>query len=269
MRRRTAFTLVELLAAMAVLALLLLLLVQISDHTLQATRTSRQQISATQQARAVLDAMEADLASGIFENGLTLFAKSSGPHADTILAFLSRSRGPAGAADFRCAGVTYQLVDQEMRRGFSPVPWSQVDLVQGAITAATAPDASILARGILRFEVVAVLQNGETVPLTQGGSSTLFNQPVPDGFLALSLKSPPAPTPGQRVVALTVAVAAVDEQNLRLPGVADIGAKLGSPVAGQTPLELWKAAMAAGDLATIPRPALAALRMSQQTYPLE
>lgn len=267
-QRGTAFTIVELLAAMAVLVLLLSLVMQILGHTFRATHTVQQQISATQQTRAVLDALESDLANLIVENGLTIFTKSSGSNGDTVLAFLTRSRGPAGAVNFRFMGVAYELVNHEMRRRSLPVSWNDKNLVDKAVGAAAAQESSILARGILRFEAVAVLQNGDTVSLVQSSHREHFGQPVPEGYLAIDLRVPPASSPERQVVALTVAVAAVDQQNLGIPGVADMGKCLPSPTVGKSPLQTWKEALASGELGSIPRPALAALRMTQKTYVL-
>lgn len=267
-RHGAAFSLVEVLATIALLALLLVLLSQIFDHTLKATRASKQQISTTRQARAVMDALDADLSNAILENGLSLFSKSSEPNNDTLLVFLTRSRGPSGQTGFRRASVAYELTGQEVRRLFAPVVWSDTDAVQAALSAASAEETSTLARGILRFEAVAVLDNGEILPISEASHTTLFGSPLPDQFAALDLTAPPASSTRERVVAITVAVAAVDSRNLDLPGIEEIAEKLGSPDVGQTPLEVWKTAIASGELDSIPSPTLNALRLTQQTFPL-
>lgn len=260
------FTLIEVLVATAVLSILLVLLLQVSDHTLRATQTSQQQISATKQSRAVLDSLESDLSTAVLKYGLSILTNTTG--TNTVLAFLTNERGPSGASGFRCAAIAYDLATNRLQRRFSPVAWDDRDLVLRTASAAGSSQISNLATGILRFEAVAELENGDIVPLSLCSSDELLGETLSGGFRALNITDASAPSTGQRVVALIVAVAAVDEQNLALPGVEGIAAKLASPSAGETPMEVWRSALADGDLDSIPRPALAALRMTQQTFPL-
>jgi prepilin-type N-terminal cleavage/methylation domain-containing protein len=261
---RRGFTLIELLAAVAVFALVLILLSQIASHTLQTTRTVTQQMDATQRARAVLDALAVDLEGLAAENGLTLFAKTTA--SNTELAFLTQTRGPSGVAGFRNMAVVYRLENGELVRRGAEVTWEQSDLVNRIVGAASSPDPSVIAPGILRFEAVAVLENGDVVPVTQAGTGSLFGRAIPDGFVGLPLHPADAPS---RVVGLIVAVAALDSQSLRLPGAAEIGALLPSPTVGETPLEAWTKAVSAGELGGIPRPAVSALQIAQRSFSLK
>lgn len=267
--RWRAFTLLEVLVAVAVLGILLVLLVQIADNAVHAVHTSRQQISATQQARAVLDALESDFGGLVVENGLPVFAKPSLPQGNSELVFFTRGRGPSGTPDFRFTAVAYRLENTELIRSWSSVAWSDSDLVQRLASAPASSSRSVLARGILRFEAVAVRKNGESVPLAQAGRATLLGMAIPGGLLALDRTTPPAPSASEQIVSVTIAVAAIDEQNLQLPGVLEMAEKLGDPAAGEAPLEAWKQRLNSGALDDIPAPARHALRLSQQTFSVE
>ncbi|PAW77481.1 MAG: hypothetical protein B9S32_10810 [Verrucomicrobia bacterium Tous-C9LFEB] len=263
---RSGFSLMELLVAMAVLVIISALLFQISEQTHRAVRTSHQQMDATQQARIVLDTLSADFSNLVAQNGFTVFVKQDG--TNTKLCFLARSRGPAGSSDFRFMAIGYALEGSEMVRRSSPMTWSEMDFVTKPVNVMTTGDRDILAKGVLRFEAVAVLENGAIVPVTQSGLTTLFGDVVPGGFAALPLNKPPFTASQSRVTALIVAVASVDEQNISLPRVSQIADLLKSPAAGRTPLDLWTETVNSSEFAVLPRPAVAALQMIQETIPL-
>jgi hypothetical protein len=161
--------------------------------------------------------------------------------------------------------VAYRLENDELVRRSTEVTWEQSDLVNRIVGAASSGTVSVIAPGILRFEAVAVLENGNIVPVS-AGSATIFGQPVPDGFVGLSLT---ASNPAPRVVAIIVAVAALDSQSLRLPRAAEIAALLPSPSAGETPMEAWSKVISAGGLNGISQPAVSALQIAQRSYSLK
>lgn len=254
------FTLIELLVAVAILGIILLMLLQISEHTFRAVRSSHQQMDATQKTRIVLDVIAADLENLVAKNGFTLFAKQNG--GDTQIVFVSRSRGPAGASDFRQIAVAYALEGNEMVRRTGEITWADTNLVSKTIQVAASGGRTVLASGILRFEVVAGLDDGSLVPLATTMKPTLFGEAVPDGFSALEIEANGTNRPA---ASLVVAVAAVDDQNLRLPGAANAGALLPSPSTNQTPLEAWENAIADGSLESIAPPVRQALQTAQES----
>jgi prepilin-type N-terminal cleavage/methylation domain-containing protein len=261
---RRGFTLIELLAAMAVFVLVLILLVQVANHTLQTTKLVNQQMDATQRARTVLDALSLDLEGLAAQNGLTLFARTVA--ANSELAFLTQSRGPSGIAGFRNMAVAYRLENDGLVRRSSEVTWEQSDVVSRIVGAASSNTVSVIAQGILRFEAVAVLENGSVVPLSQAGSPTIFDQPIPDGFLGLHLNTA---NTASRVVTIIVAVAALDSQSLRLPGVSDFASQLPSPSVGETPMEAWTRVLSSEGLSGVPLSAVSALQIAQRSYSLK
>lgn len=269
MRRHSAFTLIELVAAVAVLALILLMLSQISGGAIRATNGSLKKLDATRQTRAVLDTLTEDLAQLVSTNGAsTIFVRNDGPNAR--LTFVSRRRGPQGMTDLRFLAVTCYLNGTHLVRSVSPVIWSQADLVAEVFRSGTPLDSSELAAGIVRFEIALQLDNGTVVPLHQAGSwiTTTWNgTPLPEQFKALQLATVLRDPAKPKVKGLIVAVAALDEGNLKLPGVPVLGSRLDEGT-GPTPLEAWNAAISAGKLQGIPPSANAALSLLQKTFSL-
>lgn len=264
-----AFTLVELLVAMAVMALLLVLLLQISGSTLQATRASRQQLEASQQSRQALDGLAADLAHVVTENGLSLFAAQDS-QSNSRLLFLTRSRPPnvSGGSPARLLAVCYELQGTTLIKRISPVTWTESALPTAIFSAITSNDVIELAQGILRFEAVVVLQDGRVLDLSQPGGwkqTSILGQTIPEPFHGLRLQG----SADQRVRSLIVGVAAVDRQSLQLAGTSEIGSDLPSPRNGQTPLEAWSVALDTAAINTTSKSALRALRLDQRSYLLK
>jgi len=193
--RPSAFTLVELLVAIAVMILILGIMVQVSSGTLLATKGISQKMEAGEGARAVLGSLGADLASLAKAQGLTVFVSSSpGVSSSTpnsVLAFITQSRGPNTSTRF--VSVTYQLsTTGQLTRYSQPIVWTDQNLVSDAVSATSpaAPTFSVLAQGILRFEAVAVLDDG-TLQITAASSqssisnsawnnTTIYGQAIPN-----------------------------------------------------------------------------------------
>ncbi|XHR30591.1 MAG: hypothetical protein ACFUZC_08510 [Chthoniobacteraceae bacterium] len=259
---------------MTVTALMLALLAQISGNTLQTTRISKQHLDATQCTRMVLDALESDLSNLISENGLTAVVAQDASN-NTRLAFLTRGRGPdsSGSDSSRFLAVSYELSGNEIQRKLSPIAWSTLDLM-GVVTGAfTSTTSNEFGKGVLRFEVAAILDSGTTVSLSQTGAwktSYVNGQTIASPFSALVLRNYLETTgTALHIRSLVVAVAAMDEQNLNLPNAKNMGSSLPSPTGTQTPMEAWNAAITSGSLAHYPRPAQAALHIDQRTVQLK
>jgi prepilin-type N-terminal cleavage/methylation domain-containing protein len=277
-RPRRGFTLVELLVAIVVLGLVLGLLLQLSSATFTATRTSHQALEAGEHARQALDALGADFAAMVTQNGapmLTSSAVDSVTGATNVLfSFLTQSRGPSSGA--RSLGIYYQLGNGELQRLNTPVPWTETNPLL-AVESAFPPNSTsaTVAVNILRIDAALMLDNGTTVPLEQAGTwkvSTINGQAVPPPFLGLNFTDTTVP----RVRAIVVGVAALDGQNYRLLStdnmLGTICSTLASPAAGQTPVEGWEpaisTAVSSGAWAHIPRPAVAALQVIETAYSL-
>lgn len=258
-----AFTLIELLAAMAVLALVLAFLVQLSSQTMTATRSSHQQMEASQKGRVVLDSLSADLANLVAQNGLGILVKEGGGNVE--LAFLTRSRGPKGSAT-RFLAVAYVLNGNELQRKTAPIDWGAIVLPDSALQAVTSPSStSVLATGILRFNATATLDDGSIVTIS--GLPASAKQTNGSSFVQLLPSVSPTSPLLPKVVSLTAAVAPLSEKNLQLAG--DMATKLGDLEDGKTALAVWNSSITLGKLAALPAPAVAGLQLSQQTYEIK
>jgi hypothetical protein len=255
-----------------VLTLLMGLLLQIFSGTMRATQNSHRQMVASRQARLVLDPLRKDLACLVTQGEPgTLYVKQDTTTANATLAFLTRNRGPQGVTDYRFLAVAYLLEGTEMKRKSAPVTWTQLDLMTQALSAVTAPSESPLSISILRFQVMVVLDDGSTVPLSASGSWKLTkvqDQTVPSGFSALRLADGTVVAGSPKVRALTVAVAAMDDAVLRMPGATNIATSLPEPPAGKTPHESWNTLINSGALNSYPKQAVSTMRIVQVTMPL-
>ena len=268
------FTLMELLVAAAVLGLLLAMLLKISANTLEVTRFSRQNMEGMQRTRVALDALGADLRNLVGQQGITVLVRQDAQN-NTEIAFLTRNRGPASATDCRCMAVAYRLnAEGKLVRYSVPVLWSSQDLLQDLAHAVVSGSGSTLADGVLRQEVVLMLDDGSIAPLSQNSSwmtSKINGDSLPtglQGFSALVLSRLPVNASTPRVQGLTVGVAALESKAYRLPNSSGMGQLLVSPVTGETPFEVWSNAINNGSLAAFSKPAVAALHVSQTTFPL-
>jgi len=102
-----AFTVIELLFAMAVLAMILVMMVQVVNGILQSTRTQSQQMDSVATARRALDTMLTDIQSAVIGESSTILAPSTS--SSNLFAMLTTRHGMSGAADHRFLAVTYSL----------------------------------------------------------------------------------------------------------------------------------------------------------------
>ena len=271
-RPRMAFTLVEALVAISVFVLMMSLLSQMMGHATNATHRTYQEVDSARGVRASLDFLRADIENMINVNGLTLLVRQDGAN-NTQLVFLTQGRGPAAGEGGRCIAVAYTLLPTgELDHRVASVSWSQIDLVTGALSALSAPTASTLVTGCLRFEAMAVLDNGIAVPLTQAGGwrvATLNGTALPSGFYGLVLSSGPVNAANPRVRSLLVGTAALDPQSYKLPRASLIAGQLASPASSGDLVETWNQNRKTVQAAGYPKPAVAALSFAEQVYPLK
>ncbi len=262
------FTLVEMMVAMAVLVLLLTLLAQATGFITMATSITQKQISATQTERTVMDALEADLANAVTQNGMTVFVRQDSQDPPNVqLAFLTRGRGPSSTSPttLRFMAVAYLLNGNMLTRRVTPVLWSTVDLNDAVVGTATSTtnQFSVLSNSILRLEAVVQLDDGSIAPLSTSNPSWLAN--ASQGFSGFVLTtSPVSASATPRVRSIIVAISALDGQLLRLPGASTMGRKLRSTPAGETPLDYWDSQIASGVLNAYPKPVVAGLEIYQR-----
>lgn len=276
---KVAFTLIELLVAVAVLAIVLVLLLNVASGTLATTRVFNQKMDASMEGRIVVDALAGDLANAVTSRGLAIFGnQAAGTDANAELAFVTQGRGPSASSRFM--GVAYRLeTGGEMRRFSDTVLWSDQNLPAKAVESPATGTSTTVGKNILRFSVIAVLDNGVTVPLTDSSANATWKLPV-DGvsstpFFAMNLSNKDL----RSVRALTIGVVATDEQNFRL--LKDLGKMAAAQSAFPAPEmsagmltntpDDWAASLSSGShsaLAGLPQPASAALQVIQTTFPL-
>lgn len=262
-RGRLAFTLVEMLSAMAILALMLTSVFKLMGHTLMATRLSHQQMEASQQGRSVLDSLNADLCSLVAQDGLGILLREN--NGSVELAFLTRSRGPKGTAT-RFLAVAYLLDGNNLVRQTAPIDWNALVLPDTALTAVNAPvSTSVLATGILRFGTTITLNDGNVVTIDQLPDSAKAAGSSP--FVQLLPSEGQVQSAYPKVESLTVATAMLSEQNLKLAG--DMATKLGKLEEGKTALAVWSANSTASKLQGVPPPVIAGLQLAQQTFEIK
>ncbi len=285
---RRAFTLIEVLAAMAVLSLLLVMTFQMVSQTNLAVGAAGDERAALATGSAALDRIEADLSTAMRDRGLALVARdaSAGGGTDSAIGFLSLSRPEAEAASTtqpRGALIAYGMRAISATSGGTAFSYTGLERWLGrfdyadqpgpAFEELTAQDAAAgewtaLGSGIVRFWVSYVLDDGTIVqqpPIYRVESSTTGNPtPFLDGramatnWNAVATSPETAatagPQPGPFVRSLLVAVAVVNPGTLAQAADAnrlnEVRSDLGNPDAGETPLEVWEAGV--GDVGFAP-----------------
>lgn len=271
-----AFTLVELIVTMAVLVLMLVMLAQLLGLTLQASSASNQKMDATKSARKALDAVSNDLSYAVASGQTSILYGTAAPATDATLAMLSRGRAPAGAEQSgRMLSIRYSLENNSLRRDYLTVPWSETKLFDAALSSAQGTQSQV-ASGILRFAVLAGLEDGTILPVNELGPAAALpagelyaGEEVPEDWVALVAAKPPATAVvtalNARIRSLILAVATVDEANLRLMAQAGALNILQPPVTAD-PVKEWEAQLAAAT--NVPAPARAAIRFQLVFIPL-
>lgn len=270
--RAPAFTLIEILVAMAVLALVLVLMLQVVENIMRSTRVQNQQMDSAGSARRALDILEADLRTAVISRDATILTASGGNTTDAVtnpqLSFLSHRRGPEGAADHRFLYVAYATNNAgALRRAYQSVSHGETNLLQIFSPAVESVDA--VAEGILQWKVRAVTESGEKWDVSETSGSWTTDQyngfSIPAGFQALVAPGPDFATAlTNRTRAIEVWVAAADPQSYELLATQPGGPAFLAELAAADP-QNWRALI---DNADIPSPVKSSARILQKTIPL-
>lgn len=189
--RWRSFTLVEILASLAVFSFMMLAMVQITGLAEQAWRNGENQINNFTKARALLDVMAQDLQRGVFRPDLPAFSQSSVYANNSDGTMFLQNTGPSINAFYtRRAGVGDNLRDLSLvvyslslssknailQRADAAIPWTapasgwnnylpyQNSL--GPVLASAVPLDT--AEGVIDCEIVFRLANGTTVNVYPG-----------------------------------------------------------------------------------------------------
>jgi prepilin-type N-terminal cleavage/methylation domain-containing protein len=257
-RTHPAFTLIELLTAMAVLAIILVMLVQVVNGILQSTNTQTRQMDSVGAARRMLDVIEIDISRAIVDENAAILV-----NADSAgIAFLADRRGPVGAMNQRFLSVSYQLTnDTQVSRSFGSVDFSDADLLDAATNTT---GQSIVADGILGFQI-RVLGDSTDVASTSATSPNWATNRyngflAPSGWNALITGSTAFATGlTNRAQSLQIWVAALDPQSLETVQLANVQSTLGPDP------RLWRKEV---DESALPPPVKSGIRVLTKTIPL-
>lgn len=235
-KKAGAFTLVELLVAMAVMALLLVLMLQVINGVLISSRTQNQQMEATSSARLALDVMAVDLQRAVTGGSSAILVPDQGSSFTNLLSLMTMRLRPAGVTDasHRFLAVAYATNSaNQLFRSYGSVPFTNGNLIGSLPAAATNTPVEPLARGILAIRIVALGDgtNSYAIPSPASANWATNNYngfAVPGGYLALLTPSPTFVAYGANTNsafpsgltnltrALSVWVATVDDKNYRL-----------------------------------------------------
>lgn len=168
-RALPAFSLIELMVAVAVLSLMVVLLGQMIQSSSQGWLDGKARTSSFAKARSLLDLLHRDLQGGVFRGDLAGFAGTNAGTFLTNVAFYTRRSGvPVNGADpLRSVSlVQYTLHPSGMlRRGDVPVTWNDAATAISFGRTNSLPQlAGITDRdtvpGVLGFRILFVQANG-------------------------------------------------------------------------------------------------------------
>ncbi len=243
-----AFTLIEMLVAMAVLSLLVVLIAQIIGMTSSTVSNSSQKLDAVAESRFTLDRLGIDLASRVNRPDVAQkFDKKSG---NDELTFYSEVDGYQGERRVSLVGYRVQESDGrrlfQLERGAQGTGTSHPPIRFGPQTLPTIDDADyeVLSEGVLRLEFTFLKKDGKL--------SNTANADLSD------------------VRAVVVAIAVLDSSTRKIVNegpIRLIAENLPNSVEGQDPLTGWhemieKSKMPSG----IPLKAIQGIRFYQRYY---
>lgn len=258
-----AFSILELLVAMAVLALLTVLLATAFSNFAQVASSSSRRMETSQQARALFDRMAFDIGSAVksgatgiaFWEDETISGESDSDNDVLVLLTDAKTSDPGG----RMAVVGYEVgnfedksLDMDTRtvlRHVEPFAWED-DTTTMAIT--DAADAQPIAPGIIRFELAYLTANG-----------TILGSPPPADADAETLRAF-----REDLTAVICAIATVDEDTLRRvtpEQLEDVALSLGNPDDGESPMSVWQEV----DMSDLPPPVVQGLRFHERFFPVK
>jgi len=164
-----AFSLIEVLVAMAVLALMVVFLSQLLQSASGGLLGGKARVNSFTKARSMLDLLSRDVQAGIFREDLAAFASEGASSSFTNVAFYTRRSGvpSGGSVPLRNVSlVQYRLeTNGILKRSDLPISWSgaATDVSFGIVDAFPRLNAIVdrdTAPGVLGFKVLFLQSNG-------------------------------------------------------------------------------------------------------------
>lgn len=253
--RHAAFTLIEIMVAMAVLVVLLLMVVGLVNSTASLTAHANKRISAEQEARQVLDRISKDLERIVLRSDLGQRIEKLA-NADDTLSFYAQVKGYEG--DRGLTRISYKLSDGRLVREASGTFWNSADGQQAPfhttnLPATVASESEVIGPHVFRYEVAFLMGDGRIQASVPAFTST---------------------NASNQVRAIIVGVAVLEEKSRKIMtgDISDLGREFGDATNNQDIQSLWGSVIS--DSAFYPNPpdpefpntVRAAVRVYQRYY---
>ncbi|MEZ0294867.1 MAG: type II secretion system protein J [Candidatus Methylacidiphilales bacterium] len=299
-RGRRAFTLMEVLVAMAVLTVLVLLIAQITNAVFDAIRLSNRAVDAAAQSRLAFDRIGLDINAMVKRADADFVAKpTSGPSNEYVLQLLASSPSSDTTTGFKNRGISlvgYRILPHAnndgracLIRGAKAISWDTSgwmgldnDGYPVQFSSSSYPlklvdsDFDVLAPGVVRMVVgYQLYPDNEEVDLADGThlanargqivySAPVYGASAPDNqHMDLS-----------RVSALIIGLAVIDLTSLKLLDATKVNTLASAfsamPPVNAMPVEKWMADTSNLTALpnTIPAPVRSSVRLYQRVYPI-
>ncbi len=276
-----AFTIIELLAAMAVFLMLTVLILQIVSAAARSTDSGNRSLDSTKSARISLDTLAADLANSVTSSGCTIIAGVDTTGLTTSLTFLCASRPDTTVSSMnalpRFAGVYFGTGLRDgvpmLFRGFKSVDWD-TNLPEALVSVYDDSEGNLdpervdsLGESVFRM-AVAYLKTDNTIVYTAVSNGLEYADYKPEPSKASGI-----PLDLSEIKAIIVAVASLDKKSQKLMlstnanGMKDLSDRFELPVNSQnkSPLDVWNTV----NLNSLPPPVVQNVRYFQRTIYLQ
>jgi type II secretory pathway pseudopilin PulG len=269
-----AFTLVELLVAMAVMAMLLVLMLQVINGVLMSSRTQNQQMESTSNARLALDVLTGDLQNAVIGGNAAILVPDGSSSSSNLITLLTSRLQPSGSSpgNHRFLAVAYSTnSSNQIFRSYGSVDFTQSNLLQNITTYATNTPDTPLAQGILAIQIRALGDGTNSYGVSSSSSSNWATNNYngwtpPVGYQALITRLPTfASGMTNRTHSLQVWIASVDSQNYKILTRSGNLTTALSSLSSPDPTT-WRTNV---DAAAIPAPAKSGIRILTKTIPIQ
>ena len=207
-----AFTILEVLVAMAVFLMMALMVVSLVDGTMRVTSQSQRRINADDGTRQALDRMTADFSHAIVHSNLPVRIEKNTNASNESITFFAKAEGYTTGRGISMIG--YRVTTNGLERGAEATQWTNSAVGFTTVSAASTnltylqiADANYetVAPEIFRLEFAFLMGDGAT-NIAVGNISTYSN----NVYLASMASSPRTSTNNTTIRGVIVGVATLD-----------------------------------------------------------
>ncbi len=264
--RGDAFTLIEILVALAVFLLMALLLLQMSDSIMQVTNHSQHRIGADGNALLAMDRISDDVTRAVVRGDLPWRVQKQ-PGNDGFSFFAAARAYTAGRTTSK---IGYKVEDSMLKRGVQETSWENSGTDALTFIPAGSPDFTdyleidatnfdVLDPNIFRLEISFLNAEGDVI-----------SDPAPTDNNLVDFSQSRSVEPQNTVRAIIVTVASVNERARLLISPAELDAlpdNFPDASNGKNALEAWQDYLASG-ATNLSQPAREAIRVRQRYIPI-